>query len=193
MYLDLLCHVPVISRKQESISGNKPPSSEDTMCLLRFFWVYPSSQASICITLPYVSSFVCITFSFRIHKVSTLNCSQDTYKTYTPWQTNKIFPMHINSESRMVFLDTSCTFQFFLSKIKVLWALQWPSVPWLFLRSNELLKHIAIKNILSTKSYVPEEDLSEHKGLVDLSLVDQPLNILANKYFGSQGETHIVI
>lgn len=101
--------------------------------------------------------------------------------------------MHITSESRMFFLHELHFQILFQPKIRVLWALHWASVPWLFIRSNELLKHIKRKKILPTKSYVPEEDISELKGLVDLPLEEQKRNTLTNKYLGSQVESHTVI
>lgn len=148
---------------------------------LPYVWLFHMSS------LPYVSH---LTSEF-IGEISTHRW--DTNKINALWLTIKIFPMHITSQSRMFFSDMSCTFKFFFSQKLVFWALHWASVPWLFIRSNELLKHIKRKKILSTKSYVPEEDLSELKGLVDLPLEEQKCNILPNKYLRSQVERHTVI
>lgn len=59
MCLELLSHVPVTPRKQESIGGNGQLEAiiQGGPGVLRFSGVYPSSQASICITLPYVLLF----------------------------------------------------------------------------------------------------------------------------------------
>lgn len=54
-----------------------------------------------------------------IHKIPTLNCSQNTIKSMLC--ESKIFPMHFTSQSRIVLLGVSCTLKFFFSqKLRVL-------------------------------------------------------------------------